>query len=120
MNQQSERGGNGKGATKAEDEQNHDVMGQMSDSMDAGKGRAAGALRDVAQLVRDRAGGAPVPGADRAAEAAAKPLETSAQYLEEHTPGDMWADLMDFCRDHPAGALFAGFGLGYMVKKLMP
>ena len=87
---------------------------------DQGKGRAASALRDVAHLVRERAGSAPVPGVDRAAEAAARPLETSAEYLEQHTPGDMWADLMDFCRNHPAGALFVGFSLGYMVKKLMP
>src|SRR5579871_6088781 len=119
MTQQSSGFGNSTAAGTA-GQQSGGATDQMSDSVDQGKGKAASALRDVAQLVRDRAGSAPVPGVDRAAEAAARPLETSAEYLEQHTPGDMWADLMDFCRDHPAGALFLGFGLGYMVKKLMP
>lgn len=93
---------------------------QMADSLDERKAKAAGALRDAAQSMRERAGSAPVPGLDRAAEAAARPLESGATYLEQHSPGDMWSDLMQFCRDHPAGALFLGFGLGYMLKKLMP
>jgi hypothetical protein len=95
-------------------------MEQMNDQVDAGKTRAAGTLRDVAQMVRERGGSAPVPGVDKAAEAAARQVESGAQYLEEHTPADMWSDLMSFCRAHPAGALFIGFGFGYLVKKLMP
>ncbi len=92
----------------------------MSDQIDAGKSKAAGGLRDAAQMVRDRAGSVPVPGADKVAAAAADRAETSAQYLEEHSPADMWSDLMGFCKSHPAGALGIGFGLGYMIKKLMP
>jgi len=82
------------------------------------KGRAASALREVASTLRERATSAPLPGMDVAAQAAARPLETSAAYLEEHTPGDMWADLMSFCRDHPAGALGIGFMVGYLFHKL--
>jgi hypothetical protein len=92
----------------------------MSDQVDAGMAKAAGGLREAAQLVRDRAGSVPVPGADKVAEAAAVRVETGAQYLEEHSPADMWSDLMGFCKSHPAGALGIGFGLGYMIKKLMP
>jgi len=69
-------------------------------------------------MVRDRAGDAPVPGIDRAAEVAAKSLESSGAYIEQNSPGDMWVDVMTFCRDHPAGALGIGFLLGYLVKKL--
>jgi hypothetical protein len=96
------------------------VANEMTDSLEEGKAKAAGALRDVASAVRERAGSAPLPGMDRAAAAATRSLESGAAYLEQHTPGDMWADLMQFCRDHPAGALVLGFGLGYMVKKLLP
>ena len=96
------------------------TAGDSGMSFDEGKGKAAGALRDVAHLMRDRAGGAPLPGADRAADAAARPLESGAEYLEQHTPADMWSDVMEFCRAHPAGALFLGFSLGYMVKKVLP
>ena len=92
----------------------------LSSQVDAGKGRAADTLRNVAHIMRDQASNAPVPGVDRAAEAAARPLEQGAQYLEQHTSADMWSDTMSFCREHPAGALFLGFSLGYMVKKLMP
>lgn len=95
-------------------------MVEIGDAIEERKARAAGALRDVAQTVRERASNAPVPGLDRAAEAAARPLESGATYLEQHTPSDMWTDLMQFCRSHPAGALFLGFSLGYMVKKLLP
>jgi hypothetical protein len=91
-----------------------DDVGMMEEQ----KRRAASGLRDMAHLMRERATNAPLPGVDRAAEAAAKPLETGAAYIEEHSPRDMWSDLMEFCRKHPAGALFLGFGLGYFFHKL--
>jgi len=87
-------------------------------NLDEQKGRAAGALRDMASTLRERAGAAPFSGADAAGQAAARPLESGAAYIEQHTPGDMWSDLMAFCRDHPAAALFIGFGAGYLFKKL--
>lgn len=108
-------GGEARSATSA---QQHES--DLSTGIQEGKGRAAGALRDVAHSVRERAGNAPLPGVDRAAAAAVKPLENSAEYLDQHTPADMWSDMMTFCREHPAGALFLGFSLGYMVKKLLP
>jgi hypothetical protein len=82
------------------------------------KAKAAGALRDVASKMRERAAGTPVPGADRAAAAAARPLESGAAYIEQHSPGDMWGDLMEFCKAHPAGALAIGFCVGYLFHKL--
>lgn len=82
------------------------------------KAKAAGALRDVASMMRERAAGAPVPGADRAVAAATKPLETGAAYIEQHSPSDMWSDLMQFCKSHPAGALAIGFSVGYLFHKL--
>lgn len=81
-------------------------------------GNAAGVLRDAAQRMRDRASHASVPGIDMAAQAAARPLEQSADYLENRTPQDIWSDLMRFCKDHPAGALFLGFSVGYLFHKL--
>lgn len=93
---------------------------QANAPIDFGKTKAAGTLRDVAQMVRERGGSAPVPGMDKAAQFSARQVESGAQYLEEHGPADMWGDLMRFCKAHPAGALFLGFGLGYFVKKLMP
>jgi hypothetical protein len=106
--------------SKAGDAQTGEMTDQTADTLDERKAKAASALRDAAQTVRERAGSAPLPGLDRAAEAAVRPLESGATYLEQHSPGDMWFDLMQFCRNHPAGALFLGFGLGYMVKKLLP
>ncbi|HZQ35335.1 MAG TPA: hypothetical protein VFD32_05345 [Dehalococcoidia bacterium] len=82
------------------------------------KAKAAGALRDVASMMRERATNAPVPGADRAVAAAARPLESGANYIEQHSPGDMWSDLMQYCKSHPAGALAIGFGVGYLFHKL--
>ncbi len=82
------------------------------------KAKAAGALRDVASMMRERAAGAPVPGADRAVAAATRPLESGAAYIEQHSPGDMWSDLMQFCKSHPAGALGIGFCAGYLFHKL--
>ena len=107
------------GAT-AQTDNRASIGDNLSSQVDAGKGRAADTMRNVAHIMRDQASNAPVPGVDRAAEAAARPLEQGAQYLEQHTPADMWSDTMSFCREHPAGALFLGFSLGYMVKKLMP
>lgn len=126
---QTSRGSDAKdsgGGTSEADQgsQEQGAMSRMADNvshlanMDEQKTRAASAMRDVASTLRERANSAPMPGMDAAAEAAAKPLESAAAYLEEHTPGDMWSDLMAYCRDHPAGALFIGFGLGYTVKKL--
>ncbi|HLZ70770.1 MAG TPA: hypothetical protein VKV26_12785 [Dehalococcoidia bacterium] len=86
--------------------------------IDEQKARAAGALRDVAGRMRERAMSAPLPGADRAAAAAARPLESGAAYLEQHGPGEMWSDLMHFCRAHPTAALAIGFGAGYIFHKL--
>ena len=86
--------------------------------MDEQKAKAAGALRDLAQVMRDRATSAPLPGADRAVAAAARPLESGAAYIEQHSAGDMWGDLMQFCKAHPAGALGLGFLTGYFVHKL--
>lgn len=83
-------------------------------------GKAAGSLHDMARLVRERSSATALPGADRAAEAVAQPLESSARYLEARNPADVWADVMTFCRDHPAGALGLGFAAGYLVKKLLP
>jgi hypothetical protein len=100
------------------------VMGKVGENVshlanvDEQKGRAASALRDVASTLRERATGAPLPGMDAAAEAAARPLESGAAYLEQHTPGDMWSDLMEFCRSHPAGALGIGFVAGYLFHKI--
>ncbi len=82
------------------------------------KAKAAGALRDVASMMRERATNAPVPGADRAVAAAARPLESGADYIEQHSAGDMWSDLMHFCKAHPAGALTIGFCMGYLFHKL--
>lgn len=79
---------------------------------------AADALRDVAQRVRQRASNAPVPGLDTAAEVATRPLEQGAEYLETHTPMDIWSDTMRFCRAHPAAALGIGFMAGYLFHKL--
>lgn len=87
--------------------------------VDEQKAKAAGALRDVAQMMRERVTGAPLPGADRAAAAAARPLESGAAYIEQHSPGDMWGDLMQFCKAHPAGALGIGFLVGYLFHKLL-
>lgn len=118
-----EKDGHAQGAASATAQREGSSSGMaddLSSQVDAGKGKAAGTLRDVAQMMRDRGSSAPLPGADRAAEAAARPLEQGAQYLEQHTPTDMWSDMMSFCREHPAGALFLGFGLGYMMKKIMP
>ena len=109
----------GNGSTRGQEHESGG-MDQVNDQIDAGKTKAAGTLRDVAQMVRERGGSAPVPGMDKAAQFSARQVETGAQYLEEHTPADMWSDLMSFCKAHPAGALFLGFGVGYFVKKLMP
>jgi hypothetical protein len=81
-------------------------------------GSAAGVLRDAAHRMRERASQATVPGMDVAAQAAAKPLEQGADYIENRSPQDIWSDLMRFCRDHPAGALFIGFAVGYLFHKL--
>jgi hypothetical protein len=82
--------------------------------------QAAGSLRDLAQRVRERSGASGLPGVDRAAAAVAQPLESSARYLEQNRPADAWADVMAFCREHPAGALGIGFVLGYVARKLLP
>ena len=82
-------------------------------------GNAAGVLRDAAHRMRERASQASVPGMDVAAQAAARPLEQSADYIENRSPQDMWSDLMRFCRDHPAGSLFIGFSVGYLFHKLV-
>lgn len=81
-------------------------------------GSAASVLRDAAARMRDRASHATVPGIDVAAQAAARPLEQSADYLENRSPQDIWTDLMRFCKDHPAGAIFLGFSVGYLFHKL--
>jgi hypothetical protein len=121
---QSSRETEGQSSAEEQGSQSQGTMSRMADNVshlanvDEQKTRAASALRDVASTLRERATSAPLPGMDSAVEAAARPLESGAAYLEEHTPGDMWSDLMAYCRDHPAGALFIGFGVGYAFKKL--
>lgn len=81
-------------------------------------GSAAGALRDVAHKMRESGSNTSLPGVRTATQAAARPLESSADYIESRSPQDMWSDLMRFGREHPAEALFVGFATGYLFKKL--
>jgi ElaB/YqjD/DUF883 family membrane-anchored ribosome-binding protein len=92
---------------------------KAQDQFEAGKQQAAGGMEKAAEMVRERAaqtGGVPAQAGARVADT----MESAAGYLREHDTAQMWDDLEAYVRQHPAqalaGAAFAGFIFGRMLR----
>ncbi|MCC6387625.1 MAG: hypothetical protein IT302_09595 [Dehalococcoidia bacterium] len=100
-----------------------EVRSQAGEKMlagaDAGKERAASGLSMAADRMRERAESHDGMQADVAARAA-DAMDRTAGYLKEHDSQELWADMEQFVKDHPmqaaAGALFAGYVLGKLMR----
>jgi hypothetical protein len=85
---------------------------------EVGKERAAEGMERLAGQLRERTGeeGAAAAAGQKVADS----MEKTAYYLREHEVTEIWGDLEAYVREHPmqamAGAVFAGFLLGRMMR----
>ncbi|MBI2767490.1 MAG: hypothetical protein HYX53_16465 [Chloroflexi bacterium] len=87
---------------------------------DVGRERAASGLATAAGRMRERAedrGGMQAQFGAKAADAMGK----TAGYLREHDSNELWDGVRAFIKEHPmqaaAGALFAGYFIGKMMRR---
>lgn len=92
---------------------------QAQEKADQGMDQAASGMERTAEMVRERTGG----GDGIAAQAggrAADAMENAAGYLRERDTSEVWNDVETYARSHPAqalaGAIFAGFLLGRIIR----
>jgi ElaB/YqjD/DUF883 family membrane-anchored ribosome-binding protein len=86
---------------------------------DMGVDRAATGLHTAAEKMRDRASSTSGVQA-QVGEKAADYMEKASTYLQDHDSQELWGEVEKFVKEHPmqaaAGALFAGFMLGRMMR----
>ncbi|HSE43833.1 MAG TPA: hypothetical protein VLA89_00735 [Gemmatimonadales bacterium] len=104
--------------TEKTKEQAVQVKDRAIEQAETGKQRAASGLQSAADQLRSRAGEEGTTG--QVASKAADTMERSASYLQEHEVNEIWEDFERMVKDHPmqaaAGALFAGFVIGRMMR----
>ncbi|HEX6030757.1 MAG TPA: hypothetical protein VFY90_04940 [Tepidiformaceae bacterium] len=104
--------------TEKTKEQAVQVKDRATEQAETGKQRAASGLQSAADQLRSRAGEEGTTG--QVASKAADTMERSASYLQEHEVNEIWEDFERMVKDHPmqaaAGALFAGFVIGRMMR----
>jgi ElaB/YqjD/DUF883 family membrane-anchored ribosome-binding protein len=99
--------------------QTADGMGDRArEAEERGREEASSKLESVADQLRERASSDGTKG--EMAERAAVGMERTADYLREHSTGDMTADLEAYVREHPmqgvAAAVVAGFVIGRVLR----
>jgi ElaB/YqjD/DUF883 family membrane-anchored ribosome-binding protein len=94
------------------------VAQAAADTIDQNRGTASRALADAATAIHD--GAARLPGGKgvtRLAEATAKEIDATAQYVREHTTQQMMADLKQFVRRHPGASVVGAAVVGVLVGR---
>ena len=108
-------------ATKAHDKAQA-LAHAAADTVDQNRASAARVLANAASTIRDGATRLPSSqGITRLARAAAEEIDTTAEYVREHTTQQMMADLKHFVRRHPGasvvGAAIVGVLVGRQLRK---
>lgn len=92
---------------------------QAQQRAEEGKDQAAQGMERAAETIRDRVSNTDGI-ANEAGVRAADAMENAAGYLRSRDTTEMWSDMESYARAHPtqalAGAIFAGFILGRIIR----
>ena len=104
-------------ATKAHDKAQA-LAHAAADTVDQNRASATRVLANAASTIRDGATRLPSgQGITRLANAAAGEIDTTAEYVREHTPHQMMADLKYFVRRHPGASVVGAAIVGVLVGR---
>ena len=104
-------------ATKAKDTAQA-VAQAAADTVDQNRGTAARVLTNAASALRDGATRQPAgEGVTQLAQAAAKGIDATAQYVREHNTQQMMADLKRFVTRHPGASVVGAAVVGILVGR---
>ena len=104
-------------ATKAHDKAQA-VAHAAADTVEQNRATAARVLANAASTIRDSATRLPgSQGITRLAHAAAEEIDTTAQYVREHTTQQMMVDLKYFVRRHPGASVVGAAIVGVLVGR---
>jgi ElaB/YqjD/DUF883 family membrane-anchored ribosome-binding protein len=91
---------------------------KAQEQLEKGKEQTASGLESAAGMIRERTQTGPLP--PEAGAKVAEGMESAATYLREHDTTEIWNDMERYVKEHPAqavaGAIFAGFLLGRMLR----
>jgi|GEM_PF-1744035 len=114
----SQEGQSGDMAEKAQ-QQASNVATMARERTEQGREKASEGLHSAAEQLRQRAGQRPGRQGEMASKFADQ-LDRGSSYLREHDTQQLWEDVERFVKENPmqaaAGALFAGFILGRILR----
>jgi len=93
------------------------AMTKAQDGVEAGKEKLADGIGSAADTMRERMDG---DGAvAKAGTMAADSLEKTASYLRDHESGELWADVQEYVKQHPASALVGALAAGFVLSRIV-
>ncbi|OAI38966.1 hypothetical protein AYO38_08615 [bacterium SCGC AG-212-C10] len=93
------------------------AMTKVQDGVEGGKEKLADGIGSAAETMRERMDG---DGAvAKAGTMAADSLEKTASYLRDHESGELWADVQEYVKQHPASALVGALAAGFVLSRIV-
>jgi hypothetical protein len=74
-------------------------------------------MESAADMVREKLPSEGVVG--KAGTKAADTLERTAGYLREHESTELWGDVQEYVKQHPASALVGALAAGFVLSRIL-
>src|SRR5438876_12437800 len=88
------------------------------EQVEMGKEKAATGMEQAAGTLRERVSGTSGIKAEAGTKVADK-MDRTADYLHEHSTGEMWDEVEHYVREHPAQALAGAVFAGFLIAKVL-